>query len=175
MLIAIVSTALVVCAVAFVAASPQLKSNTPLYTYRMEQQSSEMNFLPTEMNGFTYNTEKGYTVNYHADNYCGAELLSTAPGQTFCATCFPECSTSEWTCSGSYTCCITCFYQSCWGTCYTCPGQGHTCDDTSCQATCSTCDQPTCPDTCWDTCDDPTCYDTCERTCWYTCTKPCQP
>ena len=172
-LLIVCSAALFVCAVAVSASS--LAGYTPLYAVRMEQQSSEMSFLPTQMTGFAYDAENGFTVDYQASQYCGAELLSTAPGETFCSTCFPECDTFEWTCSGSYTCCITCFFQSCWGTCYTCPGQGHTCDETSCQETCSTCDDPTCPNTCWETCDDPTCFDTCEHTCRYTCEKPCVP
>jgi hypothetical protein len=37
--------------------------STPLYTYRMEQASNKMHFLPTEMNGFTYIAEKGYTLD----------------------------------------------------------------------------------------------------------------
>ena len=160
-------------------------SDTPLYTVRMEQASSGMNFLPTDVNGFIYSTEKGYTVNYCTADTCGggAQILNTMPGVTFCDTCFPECMTTEWTCHGNYTCYYTCqgptcpltCAPTCPVTCYTCQGQGWTCDATGCQDTCSTCDQPTCPDTCWETCDDPTCPYTCERTCRYTCEKPCVP
>lgn len=180
--VAVVSAAFAVCAVAVTAGS--VTAYSPLYVVRMQQQSSEMNFSPTKMSEFTYNTEHGFTVNCYAADHCSADLLFTAPGETFCATCFPECSTSKYTCQGKITCCITCFFQSCLGTCYTCPGQGYTCDETSCQDTCEgTCDEPTCPstcwetcpNTCWETCDDLTCFNTCERTCRYTCTKPCQP
>jgi hypothetical protein len=173
-----------------------------LYTVRMEQASSQMSFLPTEMNTFSYTTEKGYVLDYNA-SYCsyGAVPLETEPFST-CEgyfTCEPSCygwTCSGWTCYGScqgwtcwgYTCfdscgpftcyapetCLpTCDY-TCPATCYTCVGQW-TCDATSCQSTCSTCDQPTCPDTCEYTCDDPTCFDTCEHTCRYTCTRPCVP
>ncbi len=167
------------------AAAESSPSATPLYTVRMEQASSEMNFLPTDVNGFIYNTEKGCTVNYCAADTCGGgvQVLDTMPGVTFCDTCPPGCITIEWTCHGNYTCYYTCMGETCPitcaptcpATCYTCQGQGWTCDATGCQDTCSTCDQPTCPNTCWDTCDDPTCPYTCERTCRYTCTKPCIP
>ena len=61
--IAVVSTAVVVLAVTCVTASHQTL-NTPLYTFRIEQASSEMNFLPTAVSEFTYNTRDGYTVNW---------------------------------------------------------------------------------------------------------------
>ena len=44
-------------------ASPQI-TDTPLYTYRMEQESSRMNFLATERNTFSYTAESGYELNY---------------------------------------------------------------------------------------------------------------
>ena len=172
---------LAVCAVAAVSADPS-PASTPLYTLRMEQHSSELNFLPTEVNDFTYTTGDGFTLNCDVSTTCCTDVqpLSTAPGGTFCFTCPPECDTSEWTCHGNYTCYYTCEghgytcdQTSCQETCSTC--EGWTCDATGCQSTCSTCDQPTCPDTCWDTCDDPTCPYTCEHTCRYTCDKPCQP
>ena len=171
--VVVVSGAFLIGVVTFATAG-SLMANTPLYTVRMEQASSEMSFLPTEMNGFTYTTEKGSTVNSCANaQYCGGvELLDTL-GHTYCGTCWPQCSTSEATCEGSYTCYYTCIGDTCpIITCMTCEGQGNTCDATSCQETCSTCTQPTCS-TCngW-TCDPTgcqnTCY-TCDRTCWDTC------
>jgi hypothetical protein len=39
-------------------------SNTPLYTFRMEQASSGMSFLSTTVNEFSYNTRDGYTLNW---------------------------------------------------------------------------------------------------------------
>ncbi len=171
--IVIVSAVFVVCAITVAASSG---TYSPLYMIRMQQASDKMHFSPATMSGFTYNTEPGCTVGYYAAARCGAELLNTAPGETFCDTCPPECYTFEGTCMGSYTCCITCFFETCWITCETCEGQGYTCDDTSCQDTCvGTCDEPTCSYTCPETCDDPTCFETCERTCRYTCEKPCIP
>ncbi|MBU7026897.1 MAG: hypothetical protein HXS48_08140 [Theionarchaea archaeon] len=49
--IAVVSMAVAFLAVTCVTASPRT-SNTPLYTFRMEQASSEMNFLPTAVRVF---------------------------------------------------------------------------------------------------------------------------
>ncbi|MBU7045411.1 MAG: hypothetical protein HXS54_03160 [Theionarchaea archaeon] len=177
-----VSAVLVVFAVTAVSADSA--SSTPLYTLRMEQASSRMNFLPTEINGFVYNTEKGSSITYCPDEgICGGDVEPfDTLGLTWCGTCWPYCSTNEVTCEGTYTCEWTCAHSTCpFATCYsTCPVtcyscEGWTCDATGCQSTCSTCDDPTCPNTCWDTCDDPTCLDTCEQTCRYTCTKPCQP
>lgn len=37
-------------------------THTPLHTIRMEQVSSDMNFLPVEMNDFTYTTGQGCTI-----------------------------------------------------------------------------------------------------------------
>jgi hypothetical protein len=202
-LIGVISAAVAICAVAAVAASSS-SVNTPLYMVRMEQASSEMNFLPTDVNAFAYNTEKGCTFEYGIAEYCyGAVPLDTGSQDTCYGylTCTPSCF-NGWTCDGwtcwvscdGFTCSgITCWYScdvftcqwpytcpntcpaTCGSTCSTCQGQGWTCDATGCQNTCSTCDQPTCPNTCWETCDDPTCFDTCERTCRYTCNKPCIP
>jgi hypothetical protein len=55
LLIAAAGAAIALLAVT-VTASPW-SSNTPLYTYRMEQVSSKMNFLPTEQSIFAYTTE----------------------------------------------------------------------------------------------------------------------
>jgi hypothetical protein len=129
-------------------------SHTPLYTFRMEQVSDKMNFLPTEVNGFTYTSEKGYVLNYGLTGFCkNVEPLSTLPNT----------SCPEETCEGS--CENTCIY-----TCDpTCP---YTCDDPTCPYTCDdpTCD-PTCEYTCDPTCSSPwTCYlSTCEYTCIPTC------
>jgi len=99
-------------------------SSTPLYTFRMEQASSQMNFLPVERSGFTYTAEKGYSLNYGA----GCCFVNPLEEPTYWETC----STCEYTCEGG----------TCEGTCYsTCPN------------TCATC-EPTCEqNTCWNTCD----------------------
>jgi hypothetical protein len=132
---------------AFVVARPST-SNTPLYTVRMEQVSSKMNFLPTEMNSFTYTAENGYKLNLEVGGYWIADQinLDTTPQNTCRITCVPICPPDTL--------------------------GGHTCEDTSCQPTCLTQD-PTCPYTCITcnpTCDDPwTCPDTCPFTCNPTC------
>ena len=96
-----------------VMANPQI-SDTPLYTFRIEQASNEMNFLPTTVNTFTYLAEEEYTLEYGPP-----ELRdSTNPLSTF-----------EWTCIDS-TCgntCNTCY--SCW---LTCEASKRTCPSTSC-------------------------------------------
>lgn len=154
MLATVVSVAVVLAVTAVTASS--VTSNTPLYTYRMEQQSSKMNFLSTEMNDFTYTAEKGYTILFDSTGCSSAQPCSTYD------TC-SECTTIE----------ITCW--SCWNTCWnTCPA---TCEST-CPNTCGTCAQTcpntcknTCPSTCWSTCPN-TCWDTCWNTCEYTCEGP---
>lgn len=103
---------------------------TPLYMVRMEKISSEMNFSPIGMNGFTYNTEKGYNLNYMVGGHCGAVPLITGSAYT-CETCDETCSTCYGTCEGT----------TCEGTCYS-----------TCPVTCATC-EPTCEqNTCWNTC-----------------------
>jgi hypothetical protein len=113
-------------------------SSSPLYTVRMEQASSEMNFLPTALSGFTYVTEKGHMLDYCCSNgYCGMMPLGTSTG-SICDTCYPICDETQ-----EYTC----YQTSCQSTCYTC-------------STCSTCPgQWTCPNTCR------TCFSTCPYTC----------
>ncbi len=127
-------------------------TNTPLYTVRMEQQSSKMHFLPSAVNEFAYATEKGCTLNYTAGKECsGAVLLSTTPYNTYCETCGPE--TCEGTCE---TCEETC-EETCYPTCAdTCP---QTCPNTckTCHASCFTCNPPTCVVTCGDTCKETRC------------------
>ena len=184
-MITVIGIAVTVLVVAAVTADSST-TNTPLYMVRMEQVSSEMNFLPTTMNTFTYTTEKGCTVNYNINGYCGTNLLGTS-GDTMSCTCWPQCWTTESTCTYNHTCYpyLTCYgHLTCYGyptctptlcqqTCATCVG--YTCDQTSCQQTCATCDQPTCPDTCEDTCDGHTCSLTCPQTCIYSCEQPCEP
>lgn len=113
-LIAISATAALL-AVTCVTASPWTQ-NTPLYTYRMEQASSRMNFLPAPMNNLTYTTEKGYILNCEVTEcYNGVEPLNTVPvisceGHTCYITCDRTCTnTCDKTCGGN-TCdtCITC-------------------------------------------------------------------
>jgi hypothetical protein len=79
-----------------VAAANSPAFSTPLYTVRMEQASSQMSFLPTEMNNFTYTTEKGYTVNYDILARCDYAGLSFG-GFTCPETCPYTC---EQTCPG---------------------------------------------------------------------------
>lgn len=123
-LIAAISIAFVFLAVAFVIARPST-SNTPLYTLRMEQASSKMNFLPTEINEFIYAAEKGYELNYNVRGYCkGTTPLGTKPPLS-CEepTCGPSCDpTCPYTCDNP-TCPETCPYTcefTCWSTCITC-------------------------------------------------------
>ena len=126
--------------------------NTPLYTVRMEQASSRMNFLPYAVNTFTYTTEGGYTLDYGVTGCC----TTVRPFATY-NSCEPD--TCDETCP--VTCWSTCDDPTCPSTCAdTCP---YTCDDYTCSSTC----EETCPNTC----------DTCWNTCWYTChtCKVCPP
>lgn len=113
-------------AVLMVAAAGSLQTlNTPLYTYRMEQMSSEMNFLITAVNDFSYTTEKGFTLIGECSP-CGSEALFNplTIGST-CVTC------SDPTC---FTCPVTCF-----------PTCEPTCEQSTCIPTCgvSVCVCPT--------------------------------
>jgi hypothetical protein len=132
---AITVMSIVAVSLVIAAATSSLMAHTPLYTVRMEQACNKMNFLPTEMNNFTYTTENGYNLNYDVSEYCsGAKPLGTD------ATCHPSCDD---------TCEATCRGLTCWSTCpdtcqETCPetcGQKVTCDW-------PTCDYLTCPITC---------------------------
>ena len=114
-------------------------STTPLYTVRYQQASSSLNFLPTAVTGFTYTTQKGYTLQYDCLGHYGT-LLDVTTGKTCEGTC-----QGQQTCQGYTTCDLTC-----WGTC------PNTCGST-CPLTCSTCEQ-----TCF-TCD--TCYVSCLGEC----------
>lgn len=130
--------------------------HTPLYTVRMEQESNKMNFLPTEVNQFTYTAENGCTVLYEV-SLCGVHPLEeptvpeTCPNTCDDETCYgPTCpETSCNTCSTCSSTCNTCTQPTC-----------ETCEET-CPYTCSTCSS-----TCWNTCSGYTCKDTCEIDCW---------
>ncbi len=136
-----VSIAAVSMAVAFLAATcvtaNSQTSNTPLYTFRMEQASSEMSFLPTAVNEFTYNTRDGFTLNYEfaTDSDVARAPLMLGPtwwGETcedpFCwylltsyQTCPDTCRTC-YTCLHTcpYTCKFTCLGHTWWRMCETC-------------------------------------------------------
>ncbi|KYK28139.1 MAG: hypothetical protein AYK19_05810 [Theionarchaea archaeon DG-70-1] len=131
-------------AVTAVTASPRAFLSTPLHTFRMEQASNEMRFLPVAANNFAYNVENGHNLNYDGmEGFCSnAVPLMTA---NYC--------TYEPTCCGS-TCVNTCWY-TCVSTCATCVS---TCSST-CVNTCSTC-VSTCSSTCVYTCPN-----TCALTC----------
>ncbi|MBU7018679.1 MAG: hypothetical protein HXS44_14310 [Theionarchaea archaeon] len=131
-LAAVLGTFLIMLAISTLVASSQI--NTPLYARRMEQASSKMNFLPTEMNGFTYSTEQGYILNYGAGGCCGGPVLDPVAIRTIDGTCV------EPTCPD--TCRLTCDDPTCEDSCpVTCPLTCDTCTHTcaSCEETCSTC------------------------------------
>jgi hypothetical protein len=150
--VAVTSVAVTFLAITCVTASFQT-TNTPLYTVRMEQASSKMNFLPTEMNEFTYITEKEYNLDYCITGRCnshgGGDVTPLLPYT--CSTC------DEYYCEEPTHCgtCVTCYstcQSSCGGTCSTCTGL-------TCEGTC----YPTeCDWTQWIDCDYtlvfPTCY-----------------
>ncbi len=142
-LVAIIGV-LISLTVACVAASP-LTLHSPLYTLRMEQQSSKMSFLPLEINGFIYNTENGYILDYGVQGCCGG----VTPNLITLKTCDGTCT--EPTCPD--TCRLTCDDPTCDDTCpVTCPLTCDTCDQTcaSCD-TCITCESSCMGITC-DTC-----------------------
>ena len=113
---------------AAVTASPRM-SNTPLYTVRMEQASSNMHFLPTTVNDFTYTAENKYTLHYDIFLDGHMDMVRDVPDTE--STCY------GWTCF--QTCTSTCPY-----TCYTCPNTcQHTCQIT-CWAGCYTADTKPC-------------------------------
>ena len=123
-LIFIAGIAIVSIAVTAVTAS-SWTTNTPLYTVRMEQASSNMNFLPTEMDYFTYIAEKGYNLNCVAlTECCGVKSLNICLSTLGGPTC--ELYTTKHTCEDpecmwtyEYTCPFTCF-DTCWQTCSWC-------------------------------------------------------
>ncbi len=121
--------ALALCVATCITASSQ--TTTPLYTYRMEQVSSKMNFLPTERTTFTYTTEKGSALNCDVSP-CGDKT----PLSTLWQTCAPTCLT---VCPDTCDTCDTCVTFQGIATCASCKP--------TCQLTCDTC-----PWTCEDTC-----------------------
>jgi hypothetical protein len=145
MSIAAICGTLAVCAITVVTADSS--THTPLYTVRMEQASSKMNFLPIKQNTFTYSTEQGCFLNYDVTENGEPSPVPTG----YPDTCWPQCTTIEATCE-----------DTCPDTCYdTCP--------TGCSTFPPTC-METCPETCYDTCE-PTCEEeTCPATCYDTCT-----
>ena len=159
--LAVVSIA-ILCATATVTASSKI-SGTPLYTFRMEQVSSKMNFLPTAMNEVVYTARNGYTLDCGIfGGYCDVGPFKVPAGGTCSETC-PE--TCEDTCP--LTRCLPCndtYGDTCPNTCETCP---LTCPATCLAFTnCLPCND-TYGDTCPDTCE--TCYNTCPATCAATC------
>lgn len=141
--------AITFCALAAVSASNWI-SSTPLFVYRMEQASSEMNFLPTPMNDFTYIAENGHNLNYEVFECCQYNgVIPLKPTELTC----------------DFTCLPTSCQPTCDSTCNTCPvtGCGPTCPYETCR-TCATCDQYTCDG--YDTCPyGSTCFPTCPFTC----------
>lgn len=125
--LAVIGVVAVSCVVPFVTASSL--TSTPLFTLRMEQMSSEKNFLPTEKNEFTYTSEKGFTLGYEISGYSGG----VNPLMTEGSTCNPTCNVKT---------CITCLTCE---SCFHCVTVNPTCDDLTCQRTCNpTCDEQTC-------------------------------
>jgi hypothetical protein len=148
MLFVVMSIVLVFVAVAATTARPGTSPATPLYTYRMEQASNDMNFLPAEGNGFTFTTKGGHAVNYDIVVYHDYdELLSTGCKPSCISTCYSTCVS---------TCNSTCVS--------TCPQ--------TCVSTCSSTCLNTCPNTCVNTCSQ-TCVSTCSYTCVSTCYGTC--
>ncbi len=143
LLIVTTSIIAVILATTFVTATPRILS-TPLFVLRMEHASSTLDFLPTNVNGFTYTTEKGHTltcnVEAYEENSSGATAAITYGDTCPAATCPNTCQ---------HTCVSTC--ETCVSTC-----------QSTCVSTCHTC-ASTCPQTC---------IDTCPATCW-TCKCPC--
>lgn len=136
MSLAVVSAIAVSCVIV-VATASSLMADTPLYTLRMEQASSKMSFLATEMNGFTYTAENEYTLNQEVSGCCGSITLDTGVW-----TCEPN--THEMSCKTCDSCitCDTCFHCVTQDTCDTCDTCDYTCVNTcpaTCPFTCLTC------------------------------------
>lgn len=149
----IIAGSLVITAVT---ADSWVRSNAPLFTYRMEKASSEMNFSPTSINEFIYSAEEGYSLNCGGTDSLCFDPKPLGPTLRTCEeTCGDTCATCQETCVS--TCSSTCV-----NTCYTCVS---TCPNT-CVSTCSTC-VSTCPSTCVSTCS-ATCA-TCQTCGWITC------
>lgn len=115
---------------AVVTASSFVASDTPLYSYRMEQASNKMHFLPTDMNTFSYNTEKGYNLDFEVTGNPGDGILDTwqTPWTCVFSTCVYTCTTCD-----APTCPDTC-EQTCPATCgWTCGGSCDTCVTKPCK------------------------------------------
>lgn len=153
MSLAVVSAIAAFLAVTAVTAHSWNAANTPLYTFRMEQASSDMNFSPAALNNFTYTAQSG--CNMHPiTGVCGGVEPLEPPTYS---TCDPEkCTPTGSTCCGTCenTCVITCI--SCVNTC------NSTCVNT-CGGTCVNTCEYTCVSTCY------TCVDTCLWSCSVTC------
>jgi hypothetical protein len=54
-------------------------AGSPLFSLRMEQQSSKMNFLPTEIKGFTYAAESKSCLTLDMSLCCNAVPLGPEP------------------------------------------------------------------------------------------------
>ncbi|MBU7020781.1 MAG: hypothetical protein HXS41_06955 [Theionarchaea archaeon] len=167
-LLAVCTAAMTCYAVASVTAYSYSLPHTPLFAFRMGQQSNGNNFLPTATDDFKYSAEGGYNLNYgNGGCLCSFGAKFFAP--LTCATCDEEmcgqltiCLGTCSTCQGMSTCCYTC-YNTCVNTCSTCV---NTCSNT-CVNTCSSTCVNTCSSTCVNTCS--TCVSTCYTTCAATC------
>jgi hypothetical protein len=148
-LLGVVSVAIVSLAITAVTASPRTLG-TPLYTFRMEKASGEMNFSPATMNNLTYTTGNGWRLNHDVSGeWFGALPLIPCTWNDGCS---PTTGTCDRTCK--YTCSSTCV-----STCSTCVN--------TCPNTCVN----TCPNTCVSTCS--TCVSTCSNTCISSCNGTC--
>lgn len=93
----LISAALVSLAITAVIAT-ETSSKTPLFTYRMEQKSNQMNFLSTEINEFTYTAESEYTLkfdNIHGNMDKNAMKFVVQPDGTYYPTCTYICPFTE--------------------------------------------------------------------------------
>jgi hypothetical protein len=107
----VITAALLSLMVTIVTASSSI-SYTPLYSLRMEQASSEKNFLPTSINNFTYAAENGYTLNYDISEGCYGItplIVTWQPTCEFYNTCE--------TCSGGLNTCPNTCWDTCWVSC----------------------------------------------------------
>ena len=126
--IAVIGVAFSALLVSVVSASPRT-SNTPFYTFRIEQASCKMSFLPTSMNTFTYSTRNGCTLNpkFVTDN----SVVRVFDVDTYISTC--QC-----------TCYVTCEYTT-----YDTAGFGLICSGYPRWGTYRLTYRVPCLDTCW--------------------------
>lgn len=132
--LAVICIAIALLAVTAVIAESWITNDTPLYTFRMEQTSNKMNFLPTSVNEFIYTTEKGYTLNYdNMDCRNGGNSLGILADTRCDFTCKHSCgSTCPWINTCHVTACFTYTCSACdtlWVTCVSCEP---TCDGYTC-------------------------------------------